>query len=157
MAAKARSRYGLYAGVLAAFVVLSVVMTWPLTAGLGQRVLGAPVPGDSFYYLFLIRWLGESVWDGTPMSELLFAPEVFFPFGYNLALSETSLAQTVPALPLATLFGEVVAYNVVALSSFVLSSYILSSFTFSASRRRRRRGTFSRGTGRLSGFMLGFF
>jgi len=131
MAAKARSRYGLYAGVLAAFVVLSVVMTWPLTAGLGQRVLGAPVPGDSFYYLFLIRWLGESVWDGTPMSELLFAPEVFFPFGYNLALSETSLAQTVPALPLATLFGEVVAYNVVALSSFVLSglaAYLLVKY-----------------------------
>ena len=123
-----RCRY--YGVVLAIFAVLSVVMTWPLVDRLSDTVLGPPMPGDSFQYVFLIRWLKESVWDATfPFT--LYEPRVFHPFGYNLALSETTLAQTVFALPLSTAFGEVVAYNLVLLSTFVLSglaAYLLARY-----------------------------
>ncbi len=109
--------------VLGAFVALSAVMTFPLVAGLGDHVLGAPMPGDSFYYLFLLRWFREAVFGGRALSQLFFNPNMFYPFGYNLALSETTLCNAIPALPLTILFGEVVAYNLVVLLSFALSGF----------------------------------
>ncbi len=109
--------------VLGAFVILSLVMTFPLAMELSDHVLGAPLPGDSFYYLFLLRWLERGFFGGTDWAHLLFNPNMFYPFGYNLALSETTLSNTMSALPLTALLGEVVAYNLVVLLSFVLSGF----------------------------------
>jgi len=115
--------------MLVVFIALSVAMTWPMSAHLGERVLGAPAPGDSFYYIYLMRWLRDGVFGRTPLSRLMFNPGMFYPFGYNLTLSETTLSNTLTALPLVTACGEVVAYNLILLLSFVLSglgAYLLS-------------------------------
>ncbi len=115
------SQCGAYWAIAAALVVLSVVMTWPMSAHLADRMLGAPAPGDSFYYIFLMRWLKDGIFGGVPWSRLLFDPGMFYPFGYNLTLSETTLSNTLVALPFAALWGEVTAYNLTLLLSFVLS------------------------------------
>ena len=96
-------------------------MTWPMSAHLADRVLGAPAPGDSFYYIFLMRWLKDGIFGRVPWSRLMFNPGMFYPFGYNLTLSETTLSNTLGALPLTALWGEVAAYNLILLLSFVLS------------------------------------
>ena len=122
---------GLGWAVLALFAIVSIVATFPLVAGFGSHVLGAPAPGDGFQYVYLLRWLKDSLFGDRPWAGLLFDPDVFYPFGYNLALSETTLSNGVLALPLTTLFGEVAAYNGVILLSFVLSglgAYLLVQY-----------------------------
>jgi len=120
-AAPRTANHGIYWAVAGAFGLLSAAMTWPMVAHLGSRVLGPPAPGDSFYYLFLLRWVRDGVFGKTALSQLLWNPWMFYPFGYNLALSETTLSTTLLALPLTALLGEVVAYNLVLFVSFVLS------------------------------------
>ncbi|MBM4428721.1 MAG: hypothetical protein FJ026_00045 [Chloroflexi bacterium] len=105
--------------LLGLFVALSVILTHPLMADLGSRILGAPAPGDNFEYLYKVWWFKHALFDlqVTPF----FNPGMFYPFGYNVSLSETTLSNIVPALPLTLLFGEVVAYNLTMWGSFLLS------------------------------------
>lgn len=107
--------------VLIAFVVLSAVMTFPLLQGLGTHILGAPAPGDNFEYLYKVYWFKHTLFD-LHVSPF-FNASVFYPFGYNVTLSETTLANTIPALPVTLCWGEVVAYNVSMWVSFVLSGF----------------------------------
>jgi hypothetical protein len=94
-------------------------MTWPLAAHLRTAVLGPP--GDNLEYVWKLWWFREAllVRHVSPF----FNPDIFYPFGYPVALSETTLVHTLLGLPLTALWGEVVAYNVMVLASFVLSGY----------------------------------
>jgi hypothetical protein len=107
--------------VLGVFVALSVILTYPLVKDLGSRILGPPAPGDNFEYLYKVWWFKHALFD-LHISPF-FNPDMFYPFGYPVTLSETTLANTIPALPLTLLFGEVVAYNLTILISFVLSGF----------------------------------
>jgi hypothetical protein len=118
-------------------------MTWPLVSHLGDRVLGAPTPGDSFYFVFLLRWVRDVVFGQRPWSQLFFDSHIFYPFGYNLALSETTLSNTLPALPLTALWGEVAAYNLMSLLTFVLSG--LGAYLLTLHYTRRRMAAFLAG------------
>jgi hypothetical protein len=119
MADPGRDSWQAQGGVLLVLVLLTVLMTWPLARSLGSAVLGPP--GDNLEYVWKMWWFYHALVErgSTPF----FAPDVFYPFGYPLALSETTLAHTVLGLPLTALWGEVVAYNVLILASFVLSGY----------------------------------
>jgi len=108
-----------YLAVLGLFIVLSAVLTYPLVKDLGSVILGAPAPGDNFEYVHKIWWFKHALFDLRVSP--LFDRTMFYPFGYNLALSETTVSNTIPALPLTLLHGEVVAYNLTMLVSFVLS------------------------------------
>lgn len=106
--------------------LLSVVMTYPLAADLAGTVPGPP--GDNFEYVYKLWWFEHALFDLNRSP--FFVPGVFYPFGYELALSETTLANTILGLPVTAAFGEVVAYNVLALGSFVLSgvgAYLLAT------------------------------
>ena len=105
--------------VLGVFVALSVVLTYPLVKDLGSRILGAPAPGDNFEYLYKVWWFKHALFE-LHVSPF-FNADMFYPFGYPVTLSETTLANTIPALPLTMLFGEVVGYNLIILVSFALS------------------------------------
>jgi hypothetical protein len=105
--------------VLIAFSVLSAVMTLPLLRGLGSHILGAPAPGDNYEYLYKMYWFKHALFD-LHVSPF-FNTGMFYPFGYNVTLSETTLSNTIPALPLTLCCGEVIAYNVTMWLSFVLS------------------------------------
>ena len=133
--------------VLSVFVVLSVMLTYPLAKDLDTRIPGAPrPPGDNFYYLYKVWWFGHALFD-LHVSPF-FNPNIFYPFGYDETLSETTLSNTVPALPLTLFFGEVVAYNLVMLISFVLSGFGTYLLVL--------RLTGSRAAGLLSGIVFAF-
>jgi len=107
--------------VLGLFITLSIVLTHPLAWNLGSRILGAPAPGDNFEYLYKTWWFKHALFD-LHVSPF-FNATMFHPFGYDVALSETTLSNTIPALPLALALGEVPAYNLTMLFSFVLSGF----------------------------------
>ncbi len=112
---------GSYLTVLGLFVVLSAIMTYPLVMGLGSRILG--FPADNFEYLYKTWWFKHAVLDLNVSP--FFDPSIFYPFGYNTALTELTLSNIVPALPLTVLFGEVVAYNLAMWLPFVLSGFAM--------------------------------
>ena len=111
----------LHLAVLGLFVVLSLVLTYPLVKDLGSKILGPPAPGDNFEYLYKVWWFKHALFD-LHVSPL-FNADMFYPFGYNVALSETTISNTIPALPLTLFLGEVAAYNLTILISFVLSGF----------------------------------
>jgi len=108
-----------HVGVVALFALLTALMTWPLVAHFGEAVLGPP--GDNLEYVWKMWWFKRALLERR--SSPFFVAEVFYPFGYPLALSETTLAHTVLGLPLTALWGEVVAYNAMAYLSFIWSGY----------------------------------
>jgi hypothetical protein len=105
--------------VLIGFALLSAAMTFPLLCGVGTHILGAPAPGDNFEYLYKVYWFKHALFD-LHVSPF-FNASMFYPDGYNVTLSETTLSNTIPALPLTLCCGEVVAYNMTMWLSFVLS------------------------------------
>jgi hypothetical protein len=107
--------------VLLAFALLSVLATWPLAAHLRNGVLGPP--GDNYEYVYKIGWFKTALLERGQSP--LFNPDVFYPAGYDLSLSETTLANVGLALPFAVLWGEVAAYNLVVLLSFGLSGWAM--------------------------------
>ncbi len=126
------------------FTILALIMTYPLVIHLGTAVMGPP--GDNFEYLYKVYWFEHALLEmGTSP---FFIPQVFHPFGYHVALSETTLSNVLPVLPVTALFGEVVGYNIAILLSFVLSGcgmYLLV-----------RDLTGSKGAGMLSGVIFAF-
>ncbi len=121
MSAAARMSWREHLAALAAFTVLAVAATWPLAAHLSDAVLGPP--GDNYEYLYKI-WVFKTALLERGQSPL-FNPDVFYPAGYDVSLSETTLANMALALPFAAFWGEVVAYNAVMLLSFALSGWAM--------------------------------
>lgn len=116
-----RARLAEHALVLVAFAALSLLATWPLAAHLTDGVLGPP--GDNYEYLYKIWWFKTALLE-QGRSPLL-NPDVFYPVGYDVSLSETTLANMLPAVPLAAIWGEVTAYNLTVLLTFVLSGWAM--------------------------------
>ena len=104
---------------LLGYVVLTPLMTWPLILRLDSAVLGPP--GDNLEYVWKMWWFKHALLD-LHISPF-FNPQVFYPFGYPLALSETTTAHMMLGLPLTALWGETVAYNLVMLFSFIISGW----------------------------------
>ena len=104
---------------MALYALLAVGMTYPLACRLATAVLGPP--GDNFEYVWKLWWFKRALLElgRSPF----WAEEVFAPFGYPLALSETTLAHTVLGLPLTAALGEVASYNLLILASFALSGW----------------------------------
>jgi hypothetical protein len=126
------------------FTILSLVMTYPLVLHLATAIPGPP--GDNFEYLYKVYWFEQALLQEGRSP--FFIPDVFHPFGYEVALSETTLSNILPVLPVTALFGEVVGYNVAIILSFVLSGcgmYLLV-----------RDLSGSRGAGMLSGCVYAF-
>lgn len=106
-------------GVLLGFLILSVLMTYPLTFRMSRSVPGWP--GDNLHYVRLLWWFKHALIDRgiSPY----FNPFVYAPEGLAMARGEVTLANTVFGLPLTAAWGPVVAYNVLLLTSFVLTGF----------------------------------
>lgn len=112
---------GLRSGVAmpaALLALLSVVMTYPLITALGSAIPDLSTL-DAFEYCYKLWWFKHAMVD-LHVSPL-FNSRVFYPFGYNFALSETTLPNMVLALPITMMASHVVGYNVLVLVSFFLS------------------------------------
>jgi hypothetical protein len=96
------------------YVVVTIVMTWPLAAGLTRDV-----PGDFGDPLF-VSW--TLAWDATHLGRGWWNANIFAPHPLSLAYSEHLLPQGLQALPIyAATKNPILCYNLLFLSTFVLS------------------------------------
>ncbi len=108
----------------AAYVVLTIAMTWPVARGMTRDV---PADlGDSLLNMWILAW------DSTQLRAMLggdlgraatfFHANIFYPEPFTLAYSEHLVGQALQILPLYSLTGNpILCYNVLFLSAFVLS------------------------------------
>jgi hypothetical protein len=120
MVSKLGDRKALSLIALGYFALLTVIVTWPLLLHLQDRVPGFFV-ADNYEYLWKMWWFKHAILDLGQSP--LFAPDIFYPAGFQLAHAEITPLHTVVGLPLTAVFGEVVAYNLFALLSFILAGW----------------------------------
>jgi hypothetical protein len=106
-----------------AFLLLTVAMTWPLTAGLARDVPGDL--GDSLLNLWILGWGAENVprlLTGRLSLTEFWNANIFHPAPLALSFSEHLFGEVLQILPIYQITGNLLlSYNVLFLSSFVLS------------------------------------
>jgi len=132
MSAWLRRREVQTVAVIAFFLALTVILTYPMVDYFAEAIPGPP--WDGFYYLTVLRWFKMSLFEQHV--SFWFNPDMFYPFGYNLALSETTLSNLALGLPVNLLAGEVVAFNSLMWLSFVLSGLGAYLWTYQLTHRR---------------------
>jgi hypothetical protein len=108
--------------VLALYTLLSVLLTWPLTANIAIHVPGAPTWAfDEATFVWNIWQFKHAVVDNltTPLHSDL----IYYPLGIDLILYTYNFYHVLASLPLALATNLVVASNVSLLVSAVLSGY----------------------------------
>jgi hypothetical protein len=108
-----------HVGVLAAYVLLALAMTWPLA-----RVLGTAIPGDSFdgwQNVWNLWWMREA-WL-VQHSSAYFTPLLHAPTGADLRFQTMAPFNGLATLPIQLTAGLLPAYNAAVLLSFVLGGY----------------------------------
>lgn len=112
---------------LGGYILATALMLWPLLAVFTTMVPGPP--GDNWEYLWKMQWFSDAL-VGQHVSPT-FAPQIFYPGGAELTISELAPAHTLLYMPVTLLAGPVVSYNLALLASFVLSGF----FTYLLARR----------------------
>ncbi|MCD6518513.1 MAG: hypothetical protein J7M05_01115, partial [Anaerolineae bacterium] len=107
--------------VLVLFTLLTLGMTYPLILNVAKAIPGPP--WDNFVWLYDLWWFRHSIVDLGKWPT--FNPTIFYPFGYDLRLSETMLANKVLIAPILFWSNETIAYNVFLLLTFVLTGYTM--------------------------------
>ncbi|MBI5878563.1 MAG: hypothetical protein HZB53_13020 [Chloroflexi bacterium] len=99
------------------YAALTVFMTWPLSAHLGDAIAGES--GDGQYFMWLTGWYPEAILrlGVSP----LWVPWLNYPEGYALAYNEMTPGTALFAWPLTLLGGATLGYNFVVLSSMILA------------------------------------
>lgn len=112
---------------LAGFVALTLLMHLPLLLRFSTHIPGHP--GDAFEYLWKLQIFSEYLIDRRQSPTFL--PELMYPEGLELALSEITPANTLLGLPITRMFGPMVSFNSLNLLSYALSGF----FTYLLARR----------------------
>jgi hypothetical protein len=102
------------------FVILSIVMTFPLVTKMGSAAAGAG-GGDGSYFIWLVAWYQKALFQ-LKISPF-FAPTMNYPQGWNLATTDITPAMVAIAMPGNLLFGPTWGYNFAMLLSFILSGW----------------------------------
>ena len=109
--------------VCAGYVLLTVLMTWPIALHLGTRHVRNP---DMYVSAWTLAWVEHQV-VRDPIH--LFDANMYYPVRRSLAFGESHLPQALLAAPVLAVGGSpLLAYNVVFLLSFILcgvSAYAL--------------------------------
>jgi hypothetical protein len=129
-------------GAVGLFIGLAGWITWPLAIQPAEAIFGPP--GDNLYYAWLIDWFYQALF--RLHSNPFLVPIHNYPYGWELAYTETTLANVLPALPINWLGGPILAYNSILLISIVLSGYIVYRWVTDL--------TGSRSAGLVSGSLL---
>ena len=102
-----------------AFLVLAIVLSWPLALQLSTTVPGPP--GDNVAFVWNFWWMREAL---STLSSPLFTPYLFAPYGVDLTLNTTT---PLPALVGATVlapFSVLTALNLVTLAALALNGFV---------------------------------
>jgi hypothetical protein len=97
-----------------------------------SRVLGGRA--DNFEYVWRLWWFKERLLHG---GNPLFAPHVFYPFGFNLATGELTPLMIVLGTPVTLLLGEVAGYNFLILSAFTIAAFSMFCFAWDLTKDTR--------------------
>jgi hypothetical protein len=103
---------------LALFSTLAVINTLPLVTRFTTALPGAG--GDAVQYLWYTWWLRFALEQGITPFE---SPLVFWPYGANLYIGTTAIAEGLVSLPVQWLAGPIVTYNVLLLAKLALSAF----------------------------------
>jgi hypothetical protein len=108
---------------LALYLLLTVVMTWPLAIGVAKDVPGDL--GDSLLNLWILGWGAENVprvLTGQMAPHDFWNANIFHPEPLALSFSEHLFGEVVQILPIYYLTGNLIlCYNLLFLASFALS------------------------------------
>jgi hypothetical protein len=102
----------------AGFVALTALMQMPLLPRLATQIPGHP--GDAFEYVWKLQIFSDYLLERRQSPAFL--PDLLYPEGLELAVSEMTPANTLLGLPLTALFGPVAAFNLLNLLSYLLSA-----------------------------------
>jgi hypothetical protein len=118
--------------VLAAYCLLTVVLTWPVVLEVSSAPAGNE-SGDRFEYVWALWWTKEALLDlhTSPANLSL----LYYPYGADHPLLLSDAFFIVACLPLVLLSGPVVAYNVYFLASFVLTGFATYLLCYSVTHR----------------------
>jgi hypothetical protein len=109
--------------VFVSYLLLSIVMTWPLAPGLTRDVPGDL--GDSLLNMWILAWGAEQVprlLSGAISLDAYWNANIFHPEPLALSFSEHLFGQVVQIIPVYHLTGNIIlAYNLLFVSSFALS------------------------------------
>lgn len=108
----------------AAYLVLTLVATWPLVLGLGRDV--AWDLGDPVLVMWILSWDCEQLLRilGGDLSRIamFFDGNIFYPSPLTLAYSDHLFAQAIQIFPVWAATGDpILSYNLLFISTFVLS------------------------------------
>ncbi len=82
-----------------------------------------PLGGDAYEYIWKLWWFKHTLLE-TGQSPWV-AVDIYYPHGYLLAYGETTVANTILALPLTWFWGEIPTYNALVLLSTILSGFTM--------------------------------
>lgn len=121
----------------AVYLVLSIVLTYPLVTRLATHIPGGNV--DEGAFLWNLWWVKQALLNlhANP----LYTEIIFYPLGADLTLYTLNLLHGVLALPLTLTVGPIAASNVLFIFSFVLSgsaAYLLALDALGSGRRAAR-------------------
>ncbi len=126
------------------FVVLTLLTFAPLLLNITTSFPGEV--GDANEYLWKIQWFTDALIHQHRSPA--FVPHIFYPSGFELALSEMTPVTTLLGVPLTLLFGGLVTYNLAIVVSFVLTGF----FTYLLAHRLGA----NRGAALVAGVLFGF-
>ena len=111
--------------MFALYLLLSIVLTWPLALGIGADVPGDL--GDSLLNMWILGWGAEHVprlLTGSLGWSEFWNANIFHPDPLALALSEHLFGQVLQILPVYWLTGNIIlCYNLLFISTFALSAF----------------------------------
>jgi hypothetical protein len=105
--------------VLSTYLLLGLILTWPLIAHLATHVPGDGIDDPSLAWN--LWWVKHALVD-LPQNPFISAWQ-FWPIGINLAFYTLTVLNGMLGVPLVSAFGVIPAYNLLLLSSFVLSGF----------------------------------
>lgn len=104
------------------YVGLVLLVFSPLVLNLGGTLLTNTlgVSQDKWHFIWNFWWFKQAIFTGQ---NPYFTSSFFYPSGAPLALQTLDYMDAAISLPIAGLFGEIVAFNFIALLSIVLSGF----------------------------------
>ena len=125
-----RPRLRQHALVLAAYSVITAVVTYPLILRLTTDIPGR---GDAPWFVWQLWWVKHAILDlrQSPLTTNL----IYFPLN-DVPATWQSPVNELTAVPLVASFGPVLAYNLLIMSTFVLAGYGMYLLGWQVLRRR---------------------
>ncbi|NCC35797.1 MAG: hypothetical protein EOM24_27860, partial [Chloroflexia bacterium] len=125
--APTRLRLRTHLGILAAYAVLALWLTWPAILSLPSHYFTA---GNNLYFyiktpdapqnIWNFWWTGYAVQHGM---NPFFTPLLYYPEGLQMVLQTINPVAVLTAVPVTLTLGPVAAYNVTAIVAIMLTGY----------------------------------